>query len=128
MFRLIENRKKILAKQKVKEGKRFSYPNCRGTLAVTRPKDPPPGGCPAVIENYLTVGIPVRGQLALIQQIKRPNMKPIDLSGEVWLTVVDKYYASPGGQNWFQYAYVLKRDPATRQLGVVTTILLSWAE
>ena len=95
---------------------------------MTLPGDPPPTGCPAVIENYLTVGIPVRGELALIQQIKRPNTKPIDLSGEVWLAVVDKYYASPGGQNWFQSAYVLKRDPATRQLGVVTTILLSWAE
>jgi hypothetical protein len=34
----------------------------------------------------------------------------------------------PGGQEWRQYAWLLRRDPQTGQLVLVEKFLLSWAE
>ena len=131
---LAENRKKILRASGRREGKGFSYPRCGGTLA---PPPPPPapgdtsarrtdihGGCPATDEGYVNVGIPLRG----IPEGFKKARQPIEISGDVWTVVINNHYVGPGGQNWFQSAVVLRRDPASGQLRIAKTVLLSWAE
>ncbi|PYO06344.1 MAG: hypothetical protein DMD30_12750 [Gemmatimonadetes bacterium] len=140
MRRLTEARKRILAASGVHEGAGFFYPRCGGTLAPPPPPAPPgstqttsnrsarASGCPAVQETYLTVGIPVRGLSESLKKLNTRKGKPVDVSGDVWTVILDDHYAGPGGQSWFQHAWVLRRNPSTGQLAVAATILLAWAE
>ena len=141
MSRLTENRRRILKMYGVPEGGAFFYPQCSGTLAPP-PPPPAPGsprpvganrsgprlGCPNVQETYLTVGVPVRGEPESLRKMNGPGGKRVDVSGDVWTVIVDEHYAGPSGQNWFQHAWVLRRNPSTGQLAVAATILLAWAE
>jgi hypothetical protein len=141
MRRLAQHRSRILKSYGVAEGNGFDYPRCRGTLAPP-PPPPPPGtpeppkaianrpwpGCPAVEQNYFTVGIPVRGEPESLRKFNTRAGLPTDVSGELWTVIVDTQYVAPGGQNRFQYAWVLRRNPATNQLALIEKILLAWEE
>lgn len=141
MRRLTANRKRILASNGLKEGSAFSYPKCGGTLAP--PPPPPPSGsaqptsanrsssrdgCPPTDENYVNVGVPVRGVPESLKKLQSPARKPVDITGDFWTVIVNDYHAGPSGQNWFQYAIVLRRDPQTARLRAAAKRLLSWAE
>jgi hypothetical protein len=140
MILLTENRRKILKLHGVREGGAFSYPDCSGTLAPPpppstpgspQPKVDPSGrrpGCPAAAEIYQTVGIPVRGFPEPLRKLNGSEGKPVDATGDVWTVIVDEHYAGPYGQNWFQRAWVLRRNPATGKLAVAGNIILAFLE
>jgi hypothetical protein len=144
MRRLAQSRSRILKSYGVPEGMGFDYPRCGGTLAPPPPPPPsqpastpqpakaipsgPRRGCPAASENYLTVGIPVRGEPESLRKFNARAGLPTDVGGELWTVIVDEQYVGPSGQNRFQYAWLLRRNPATNQLALIEKILLSWAE
>ena len=139
MRRITRSRSAILKAYGAVEGKVISYPMCGGTLA---PPPPPPrdgsvrpadtsrarSGCPAVSESYRTVGIPVPGEPTSLRRFNERSGLDANPAGELWTTIVNDYYAGPGGQNWMQYAWVFRRNPSTRQLVLVASILVAWAE
>ena len=133
--RLADVRRKLLTSIGRKEGKGFSFPQCGGTLAGP---SPPPSdtsaraahyrslhsGCPASDQTYLNIGIPFHG----VPEAFKKSRTPIDTEGDVWTVVANEHYVGASGQNWFQNALILKRDPATGRLRVTQKVLLSWAE
>ena len=129
MPQLTDVRRRILAAQGRREGSKFSFPRCGGTLSISPPSASAGApasrpGCPSSNKRYLSVGVPYHG----VPESLKKNRVPIDSSGDVWTVVVNEHYAGPGGQNWFQNALLLKRDASTGNLRVVRRILLSWAE
>jgi hypothetical protein len=138
---LAKNRKRILRVAGAEEGKPFSYPKCGGTLA-SPPPPPPPGSstsapprrpdiheaCPMREENYLAVGMPIRGVPETLRRLRIAKDLPLDQSGEFWTAIVDERYVGPGGQNWFQHAWLFRRRPSTGRLELAHTLLLAWEE
>ena len=134
MLHLTEIRKRLLSSMGRREGNGFSFPECGGSLA---PPPPPANGtdamaqkttlhsgCPATNRSYLNLGIPFHG----VPETFKNSRKPIDTAGDVWTVVANEHHAGPNGQNWFQNAIILRRDPVTRRLRVTQRVLLSWAE
>jgi hypothetical protein len=64
----------------------------------------------------------------MLKQGRGPAAKLRDLTGDLWTVVTNQHSVAPNGQTWFQHALVLRRDPATGQLRIAGTALLSWAE
>jgi len=133
---ITRSRREILSRMLIGEGRAFSYPKCGGML---RPPEPPqpgtiqpaaghPSDCPPRSQQYLNVGFPVRGVPEKLKKAPPPKGKSVDWTGDLWTVVVNIHGVGPSGQGWFQYAYVLKRNPGSRSLELLTTILLSWAE
>lgn len=136
MMKLLrQSRSRILKVLGAEEKTVFSYPNCGGTLAIempraagSRPDSGPRPGCPPTNETVITVGTPVRGQPASLRRFNERSGLPADLSGELWTVIADNHYAGPRGQNWFQSAWVFRRNASTGKLLLVTKILVAWAE
>ena len=124
--RIADQRKAILSDLHVEEGSPFAYPGCGGSrshgsteLSFT--------ACPREWRRYITVGIPYRGTAAVIDKLRTQSAPP-DSSAELWTVLVAENSVGPGGQEWRQYAWLLRRDPVTGQLALVEKFLLSWAE
>lgn len=137
MMKLLrQSRSRILKALGAEEKTVFSYPKCGGTLAPppppradgSRPESGPSPGCPPTNEAVITVGTPVRGQPASLRRFNERSGLPADLSGELWTVIADNHYAGPRGQNWFQSAWVFRRNASTGKLLLVTKILVAWAE
>jgi guanyl-specific ribonuclease Sa len=124
--RIAEQRKAILKDLRVEEGGPFAYPDCGGsrTHQSTKPSD---AACPSDWRRYITVGIPYRGTAAVVEKL-RTQSPPPDSSAELWTVLVAENSVGPGGQDWRQYAWLLRREPNTGQLALVEKFLLSWAE
>jgi hypothetical protein len=138
--RLTENRKRILKKNGVPEGRPTTYDQCAG---VRVPVPPPPrgstsaarskqranvhAGCPKTSEYYLTVGLPVRGQPEGLRNARDSRGRRVSLSGDVWTTLVDVHSVGPNGWSSAQYAWLFKRDDSGRQV-LASTILVSVVE
>jgi hypothetical protein len=124
--RIADQRKAILGDLRVEEGGPFSYPGCGGSRSRLSP-DPASSACPREWRRYITVGIPYRGIAAAIEKLRKQSPPP-DSSGEVWTVLVAENAVGPGGQDWRQYAWLLRRNPESGHLDLVEKILLSWAE
>jgi hypothetical protein len=125
--RIADQRKAILSDLHVEEGGPFAYPGCggsrsHGATALSF------AACPHEWRRYITVGIPYRGVAAAIVDKLQTQALPPDSSAELWTVLVAENSVGPGGQEWRQYAWLLRRDPVTGQLALVEKFLLSWAE
>lgn len=128
--RIAEQRKAILGDLRVEEGGPFTYPDCPGARS-RRSGDSArasPDACPVTWRRYITVGIPYRGAAAAIVDKLRKLAPLPDSSAEVWTVLVGENSVGPSGQNWGQYAWLLRRDPQDGRLALVEKVLLSWAE
>jgi hypothetical protein len=127
---IARNRQQILKLAGVEEGGPFLYPRCGGTLVP--PPAPnaadPRASCPKQGEHYLTVWFPIRGFPEALKKLRRPDGKPVELTGDIWTSIVDEAYAGPNGQNWFQHAWVFRRNASSGHLELADTILLAWVE
>lgn len=126
LARIADQRKAILRDLHVEEGGPFGYPGCGGSRShgsdeLSR------AACPRDWRRYITVGIPYRGTAPVIEKL-RTTSPPPDSSAELWTVLVAENSVGPGGQEWRQYAWLLRRDPQTGQLALVEKFLLSWAE
>jgi hypothetical protein len=120
-----QQRKAILRNLGAEEGGPFNYPQCRG---LTAPPTVPPVGCPKEDQYYVIIGLPSPGiPSALPIRATSSDTMP-DVSGEIWTVIVTEAYASRLGQNWFQHAWLLRRDPVNRRFTLAHTVLLSWVE
>lgn len=124
--RIADQRKAILHDLRVEEGGPFSYPGCggarsHGSTELSR------AACPADWRRYITVGIPYKGTAAIIDRVRKISALP-DSSAELWTVLVAENSVGPGGQEWRQYAWLLRRDPRSGQLALVEKFVLSWAE
>jgi hypothetical protein len=126
MMLVSQQRKAILKKLDIEEGGPFRYSLCGGTLAPSA-VTPLPTDCPQEIHYYITISLPSLGVPPNLPP-GAPNKPPPDLSGEIWTVIVSEAYASPGGQNWFEYAWLLRRDPSDHKLALAHTVLLEWVE
>ena len=126
MMLVSQQRKAILKNLGVEEGGPVTYSHCRGTLAPS-PVTPLPTDCPKEIHYYVTISLPSLGVPPNLPA-GPPRKPPPDLTGEIWMVIVSEAYASPGGQNWFEYAWLLRRDPSDHKLALAHTVLLEWVE
>jgi hypothetical protein len=124
--RIAEQRKAILKDLRVEEGGPFAYPGCGGSR-THQSTELSHTACPPDWRRYITVGIPYRGTAAVIDKL-RTQSPPPDSSAELWTVLVAENSVGPGGQDWRQYAWLLRREPETGHLGLVEKFLLSWAE
>jgi hypothetical protein len=124
--RIADQRKAILSDLHVEEGGPFAYPGCGGSRSHGS-TELSFAACPPDWRRYITVGIPYRGTAAIIDKL-RTQSPPPDSSAELWTVLVAENSVGPGGQEWRQYAWLLRRDPQTGQLALVEKFLLSWAE
>jgi hypothetical protein len=130
MTLVVQQRQAILRRLGIQAGGPFKYPECGGTLAPP----PPPGGinsrakCPRESHYYLAVGLPSLGVPENLRKLPHPYTPAPDLSGEVWTAIDFEAEIGAGGQNWFQHALFLRRDPTDRRLKLADKRLLSWAE
>ena len=128
---IADQRKEILHDLHVEEGGPFVYPSCGG-FRTRRFRDSaavhPDPDCPKAFRRYVTVGLPTRGAALLLNKARRPETPPPDTTGELWTVLVTESSVGPGGQQWRQYGWLFRRDPATASLGVAEKYLLSWAE
>jgi hypothetical protein len=125
--RIADQRKAILKDLHVEEGGPFAYPGCGGSRSHGS-TELSFAACPREWRRYITVGIPYRGTPATIVDKLRTQSLPPDSSAELWTVLVAENSVGPGGQEWRQYAWLLRRDPQTGQLALVEKFLLSWAE
>ena len=129
---IVSNRKIILEQRNVPEGRPFNYPQCAGVRA---PRPPPSrrrgarakatdvhAGCPKKPESYVTVGLPLRGQPDGLKNVRDTHGELVDVSGDVWTTLVDEYVAGPSGWSHTQHAWLFKRSRWTRRLDLAATI------
>jgi hypothetical protein len=124
--RIADQRKAILSDLHVEEGGPFAYPGCGGSRSHGS-TELSFAACPREWRRYITVGIPYRGTAAVIDKL-RTESPPPDSSAELWTVLVAENSVGPGGQEWRQYAWLLRRDPQSGQLVLVEKFLLSWAE
>jgi hypothetical protein len=124
--RIADQRKAILSDLHVEEGGPFAYPGCGGSRSHGS-TELSFAACPRDWRRYITVGIPYRGTATVIDKL-RTQSPPPDSSAELWTVLVAENSVGPGGQEWRQYAWLLRRDPQTGQLALVEKFLLSWAE
>ncbi|HKR08609.1 MAG TPA: hypothetical protein VJS39_05425 [Gemmatimonadaceae bacterium] len=128
---IADQRKEILNDLHVEEGGPFVYPSCGG-FRTRRFRDSaavhPNPDCPKAFRRYVTVGLPTRGAALLLNKARRPETPPPDTTGELWTVLVTESSVGPGGQQWRQYGWLFRRDPATGNLGISEKYLLSWAE
>ena len=124
--RIADQRKEILRDLHVEEGGPFAYPGCGGSRSHGS-TELSYAACPRDWRRYITVGIPYRGTAAVIDKL-RTQSPPPDSSAELWTVLVAENSVGPGGQEWRQYAWLLRRDPQNGQLVLVEKFLLSWAE
>jgi guanyl-specific ribonuclease Sa len=122
--RIAAQRKAVLGDLHVEEGGPFAYPGCGGSHGSTELSF---AACPRDWRRYITVGIPYRGTAAVIDKLRTLSPAP-DSTAELWTVLVAENSVGPGGQEWRQYAWLLRRDPATGRLALVEKFLLSWAE
>jgi hypothetical protein len=127
LSRLTEQRRAILSLLHLEEGGPFSFPMCGGTR-TRRGIPATAASCPTDSHRYVTVGLPYRGVAEILYKLKRPDAPPPDSSGDVWTVVVNESSIGPGGQDWRQYAWLVRRDPIRHELALVERYLLSWAE
>jgi len=132
--RIAENRKRILEVNGVPEGSPFNYPQCggvrvppppplKGSSAATRArKIDVHAGCPKQRESYVTVGLPLRGQPPGTKNVRDTRGRLVNLSGDVWTTLVDEHLVGPNGWTWSQYAWLFKRSRWTGRLELAATI------
>lgn len=125
--RIAEQRKEILKDLHVEEGGPFAYPGCGGSRSHGS-TERSFAACPREWRRYITVGIPYRGAAATIIDKLRKQSLPPDSSAELWTVLVAENSVGPGGQEWRQYAWLLRRDPVNGHLALVEKFLLSWAE
>jgi hypothetical protein len=124
--RIADQRKAILSDLHVEEGGPFAYPGCGGSRSHGS-SELSYAACPSDWRRYITVGIPYRGTAAVIDKL-RTQSPPPDSSAELWTVLVAENSVGPGGQEWRQYAWLLRREPQNGQLALVEKFLLSWAE
>jgi guanyl-specific ribonuclease Sa len=124
--RIADQRKEILSDLHVEEGGPFAYPGCGGSRSHGSTEQSI-AACPRDWRRYITVGIPYRGTAAVIDKLRTQSPRP-DSSAELWTVLVAENSVGPGGQEWRQYAWLLRRDPVNGQLALVEKFLLSWAE
>jgi hypothetical protein len=124
--RIADQRKEILKDLHVEEGGPFAYPGCGGSRSHGSTEQSF-AACPRDWRRYITVGIPYRGTGAVIDKLRTQAPLP-DSSAELWTVLVAENSVGPGGQEWRQYAWLLRRDPQTGHLALVEKFLLSWAE
>jgi hypothetical protein len=132
--RIAENRKRILEMNGVPEGSPFNYPQCggvrvppppplRGSSAAARAKKiDVHAGCPKRRESYVTVGLPLRGQPPGLKNVRDTRGRLVNLSGDVWSTLVDEHLVGPAGWTWSQYAWLFKRSRWSGRLELAATI------
>jgi hypothetical protein len=125
--RIADQRKAILSDLHVEEGGPFAYPGCGGSRSHGS-TELSFAACPRDWRRYITVGIPYRGAAAKIVDKLRAQSVPSDSSAELWTVLVAENSVGPGGQEWRQYAWLLRRDPLNGHLVLVQKFLLSWAE
>lgn len=125
--RIADQRKAILNDLHVEEGGPFAYPGCGGSRSHGS-TELSFAACPRDWRRYITVGIPYRGASTTIVEKLRAQSLPPDSSAELWTVLVAENSVGPGGQEWRQYAWLLRRDPQTGHLALVEKFLLSWAE
>ena len=129
--RAIEQRQEILQRLEVEEGGPFLYPDCGGThvrMSDRNTVSPRNAKCPSEWRRYITVGLPQAGIADFLAKFQRPELPAVDSSGEVWTVLVTESSVGPGGQDWRQYAWILRRDAGNSELKLVERLLLSWAE
>src|SRR3954469_1002803 len=120
---LVRNRQQILESAGAPAGRAPAYRQCAGAGVPT----PPPArgakatrakssdvhaGCPKAAEYYLTVGLPVRGQPAGLENARDVRGRRVSLKGDVWTALIDEHAAGPRGWTWSQYAWVFRRNRA----------------
>lgn len=126
-----ERRRVILKRIGVEEGGAYRYPKCHGTLMIQPRGAPPPpaGDCPDKPHNYAAISTPIKGVAVTIpERLRRQDLAAPDPRGEIWTVIVSEAYVGPGGQNWFEHAWILRRDPTDNRLKLALTVLLAWAE
>ena len=126
-----DQRKAILRDLQIEEGGPFVYPGCGGSK--TRKSNdstdaPSAANCPREWRRYVTVGLPYRGVAPVLDKLRTPESAPPDSTGEVWTILVTENSIGPGGQDWRQFGWLLRRDPASGRMNVAEKFLLSWAE
>jgi len=126
LARIADQRKAILKDLGVEEGGPFAYPGCGGSRSHGS-TELSFAACPRDWRRYITVGIPYRGTAAVVDKLRTQTPLP-DSSAELWTVLVAENSVGPGGQEWRQYAWLLRRDPQTGHLSLVEKFLLSWAE
>ena len=124
--RIADQRKAILQDLRIEEGGPFSYPGCGGSRSQ-QSTDIASATCPRDWRRYITVGIPYRGAAPIIDKLKT-HSAPVDSRAELWTVLVAENAVGPGGQDWKQYAWLLRREPGSGHLALVEKFLLSWAE
>ncbi|HEY1951792.1 MAG TPA: hypothetical protein VGG76_03210 [Gemmatimonadaceae bacterium] len=124
-----DQRRSILKVLGVKEGGPFDFPYCGGARRVSDSTRPDPkASCPTQPVRYVTVGAPYRGAAPLLAKLRRPEVPVPDSSGELWTVLVTETNTGPGGQQWRQYVWLFRRDPAGGKLGIAERFLVAWAE
>ena len=136
--RLTRARKSVLEASSVREGRLIPYAQCAGagvpvppapaTRGRSTPRRTPPqdvhAGCPKTTEYYLTVGLPIRGVPAGLQDTKDTRGKRVRPEGEVWSVLVDETAMAAAGWRRSQYAWVFRRNDEGH-LELANTILVS---
>jgi hypothetical protein len=129
--RIGQERRAILERLGVEEGRPFFFPGCEGVrTGETEPKrgvTPPRAGCPTQWRLYVTIGLPRRGVGLIPENVRKTDPRSFD-TGEVWTVLVTETSIGSGGQDWKQYAAVLTREPDGEGLTLTARFLLTWAE
>ncbi|MEP6550456.1 MAG: hypothetical protein ABJB95_04700 [Gemmatimonadales bacterium] len=131
LARIGDQRKAILRDLQIDEGGPFVYPGCGGSKARGSSDSafaPTGANCPREWRRYVTVGLPYRGVAAVLAKLRAPESAPPDSTGEVWTVLVTENSIGPGGQDWRQFAWLLRRDPVRGRVNVAEKFLVSWAE
>jgi hypothetical protein len=124
-----DQRRSILSALKIEGGGPFNYPYCGGARRVSDSAEADAESkCPRQPVRYVTVGAPYHGAAPLLEKLRRPETPAPDSSAELWTMLVSETNIGPGGQQWRQYAWLFRRDPANGKLAVAERFLVSWAE
>jgi hypothetical protein len=125
-----ENQRRIiLGTLKVDGGGPFNYPFCGGSRRVS--DSAAVNGdtkCPREPVRYVTIGIPYRGAAPVLDKLRSPESPVPDSTAELWTVLVSETNIGPGGQQWRQYAWLLRREAGSGRLAPLERFLVSWAE